>query len=49
MTGLAEKLGETRKSIEAQIAHTDRAIDELVYDLYDLTDEEIAIVEESAK
>jgi len=39
----------TRKSIEAQIAHTDRKIDELVYDLYDLNDDEIAIVEESAK
>ncbi len=39
----------TRKSIEAQIAHTDRKIDELVYDLYGLTDDEIAIVEESAK
>jgi len=39
----------TRKSIEAQIAHADRKIDELVYDLYGLTDEEIAIVEESAK
>ena len=35
----------TKKSIEAQIAHTDRAIDELVYELYDLTPEEIAIVE----
>ena len=39
----------TRKSIEAQIAHTDRTIDKLVYDLYGLTEEEIKIVEDSAK
>ena len=35
----------TRKAIEAQIAHTDSTIDKLVYDLYNLTDKEIAIVE----
>ena len=35
------------KSIEGQIAHTDRKIDELVYELYGLTEEEIGIVEGS--
>jgi len=39
----------TRKIIEAQIAHTDRTIDKLVYALYGLTEEEIKIVEASAK
>jgi type I restriction-modification system DNA methylase subunit len=35
------------ESLERQIAATDRQIDVLVYALYDLTDEEIKIVEES--
>jgi len=35
----------TRKSLEAQIEHTDRKIDELVYELYGLTEKEIRIVE----
>jgi hypothetical protein len=30
-----------------QIQRTDELIDKIVYDLYDLTDEEIEIVEES--
>jgi len=30
-----------------QLAATDRRIDQLVYELYGLTDEEIAIVEEA--
>ena len=34
---------------ERQIAATDEEIDHLVYELYDLTDEEIAIVEESSR
>ena len=34
-----------KKSFEGQIAHTDRKIDELVYELYGLTEEEIKIVE----
>jgi hypothetical protein len=34
-----------RKQIEREIEATDRRIDELVYALYGLTDEEIAIVE----
>jgi len=32
-----------------QIDATDRQIDRLVYELYDLTDEEIAIVEEATR
>ena len=32
--------------LQRQIAATDRQIDQLVYDLYELTDEEIRIVEE---
>ena len=35
--------------LERHIAATDNEIDALVYDLYDLTQEEIAIVEESVK
>ncbi len=35
--------------IQNQIDYTDKQIDALVYELYDLTEEEIAIVEESAK
>ena len=34
-----------REPLERQIAATDRAIDALVYELYGLTEEEIAIVE----
>jgi hypothetical protein len=35
--------------IKRQIEHTDRQIDQLVYELYGLTDDEIRIVEESFK
>jgi hypothetical protein len=35
------------KDIEREIAQTDREINNIIYDLYDLTDEEIAIVEDS--
>lgn len=35
--------------LSQKIASTDREIDQKVYELYDLTDEEIAIVEESTK
>ena len=41
---------ETKKradELDAKIAETDRLIDEIVYDLYDLTDDEIEIVEEA--
>lgn len=45
---LAEaKIEQERKTIQHQIEATDRQIDNLVYKLYGLTDEEIAIVEES--
>jgi hypothetical protein len=36
-----------RRLIEVQVEQTDREIDELVYDLYDLTPDEIAVVEAS--
>ena len=35
--------------IQNQIDYTDKQIDALVYELYDLTEDEIAIVEESTK
>lgn len=40
-----EKNPDTLRRIEADIAATDRRIDRLVYDLYDLTADEIALVE----
>jgi hypothetical protein len=39
------KTGQEQTLIKRQIASTDKEIDELVYDLYGLTEEEIAIVE----
>lgn len=36
-----------KASLERQITATDRQIDELVYELYELTPEEIKIVEEA--
>ena len=36
-----------KTAIQRQIDATDRQIDQLVYDLYGLTDEEIRIVEEA--
>lgn len=49
---LQEELTDTKTpqsgtAIERQIDATDRQIDELVYELYGLTDKEIRIVEES--
>ncbi|NLX24891.1 MAG: N-6 DNA methylase [Lentisphaerae bacterium] len=41
----AENNPETLRLLETQIAATDRQIDRLVYDLYALTDDEIALVE----
>ena len=54
MLELHKRLGEARtpdakQRIERQITATDRQIDNLVYELYGLTEEEIAIVEEGAK
>ena len=50
--GLHKQLASTKTAhaktvIERQIDATDRQIDRLVYELYDLSDEEIAIVEEA--
>ncbi len=42
-------VGSDKAQIEQLIARTDREIDRLVYELYDLTDDEIAIVEEAVK
>ena len=44
----AAKTSQERTVLQRQIAATDRQIDRLVYDLYELTDEEIAIVEAAA-
>jgi hypothetical protein len=41
----AEANPQTVAQLDAQISATDRQIDRLVYDLYGLTDEEIALVE----
>jgi len=42
----AARTGHDNSIIQRQINATDRQIDRLVYELYDLTDEEIAIVED---
>lgn len=39
------RTGQDQTSIQRQITATDRRIERLVYELYGLTDEEIAIVE----
>jgi len=39
------KTPDAETMLQRQIAATDRQIDRLVYELYDLTDDEIAIVE----
>jgi hypothetical protein len=41
----AARTGEAKTLIQRQINATDRQIDRLVYELYGLTDAEIAIVE----
>ncbi len=41
----AEQLPQRREQIQREIDATDRPIDPLVYQLYGLNDEEIAIVE----
>ena len=43
------KAGHDREAIMRQIAAADRQIDQLVYELYGLTDKEIRIVEEATK
>ena len=52
MLTLQQQLKETassrkKETIQRQINRTDKKIDQLVYELYDLTADEIAIVEES--
>ncbi len=53
MLELRERLSEARISREKSVVRrrieaTDRQIDRLVYDLYGLSEEEIALVEEAA-
>jgi hypothetical protein len=43
------RLEQERTMLSRQIEATDASIDKLVYDLYGLTEEEIVIVEGSAK
>jgi hypothetical protein len=43
----AEKLPQRREAIEREIDATDRQIDQLVYQLYGLTDDEIRMVEDA--
>lgn len=45
----AAKVDHDRELIQRQIDATDKQIDQLVYELYGLTDEEIRIVEEATK
>ncbi len=39
------KTPQSRSQLERQIAHTDNEIDQLVYELYGLTEAEIRVVE----
>ena len=43
------KTSHKKEVIQRQINATDKQIDKLVYKLYDLTDEEIAIIEDGVK
>ena len=43
------KTPKDKKLLKLQIAKTDEKIDKLVYEIYDLTEEEIAIIEENIK
>lgn len=45
---VATKTAHERTALQRQIDATDWQIDQLVYELYGLTDEEIRIVEEAA-
>ena len=45
----AVKTAHEKDFLQRQIDATDRQIDRLVYELYDLTDEEIKIVEEGSR
>jgi hypothetical protein len=45
----SEALPQRRELLQREIDATDRQIDQLVYQLYGLTDEEIKIVEEATR
>jgi cell division protein FtsL len=45
----AAALPQEKTQLQRHIAATDRQVDQLVYELYDLTPEEIRIVEEAVK
>ncbi len=45
----SEQLPQRREQIQREIEATDRQIDQLVYQLYGLSDEEIRIVEEATR
>ena len=45
----ASKVADTKTAIERQAIHLEAQIDQLVYELYGLTDKEIRIVEEATK
>jgi hypothetical protein len=45
----AARIPDEKTRIQRQISATDNQIDKLVYQLYDLTPEEITIVEESTR
>ncbi len=45
----SEGVPHAKKMLQRQIAATDAQIDKLVYELYNLTEEEIKIVEEASK
>ena len=45
---LSEFEAEPREALEKEIEHTDKDIDTLVYKLYDLTEDEIRLIEPQA-
>jgi septal ring factor EnvC (AmiA/AmiB activator) len=46
---IKEKQTDARAKLEAEIKKTDAEIDDLVYKIYDITDKERKIIEESLK
>lgn len=46
---LGDKKTEERIKIEKELQETDNAIDDLVYNLYDMTEEERKLIEKSTK
>ena len=49
MAVVPTRICELVETLDRQIDTTDKQIDKLVYDLYGLTEEEIAIVEDAGK